>query len=272
MNLALKSALYELKNEGVILDPIDDLEHIVTLHTLALAISAPRCNPGEAAAFRPALRVGNVTLYRLSLGARRFLIDVVDGWFPGDTHLQDLSYAYAMAIGREPEKLWSLQSDRRAFLHAVRAWEKTVGVSFEQLAVAIRGFLEDVRVESRPKDGLPQYRAAFATLDGWKPLPEPYRTECQAALVARQVEEDATPVGYGQNIARLAQEYGRRPEDLLWRTPEAELDLLLYEMRQKQDAEERAVTGAHDEQFLRAHKAFCDYKDMILRIKKGPAT
>jgi hypothetical protein len=272
MNRALKSALYELKNEGVTLDPIEDLEHIVTLHTLALAISAPRALPGEAALLRPALCIGNVTLYRLSLGARRFLADVVDAWFPRDSHMQDLSYAYAMAIGHEPEKLWAVQSDRRAFRDAVRAWEKTVGVPFDQLAGAVRAFLDEERSEPGPTPGPAQYRAALATLDRWRPLPEPYLTECQAALVALRVEQEAEPVRYGPNIARLSRECGRSPEDLLWRTSEAELELLLSHLRENQDAEERAVTGAHDERFLRAHKAFCDYKSMVLRIKKGAAT
>jgi len=269
MNRALKSALIELKNEGVSLDPIADLEHLLTLHSLSLAMIHPPHPPGERAVFGPSLRVGHITLRRLSLGARRFVVDVAAEWFREDMQAQDLAYAYCMAIGSEPEKLWAVQNNKAAFVKSVRAWERTIGVPFDELRVAIQRFLDVEKAEPGTKAGPREWRAALATLDGWKPLPEPYKTECQAALIAVEVERENEASLYGRDIERLSREYGRRPEDLVWRTPEAELELLLYNLREKQDAEERALQGAQDSRFMRAHHAFSEYKDMVLRIKKG---
>lgn len=269
MNLTLQSALIELKNDGVILDPIVDLEHIITLHTLSLAISTPPFVPGEEAALRPVLKIGNLHLRRLSLGARRFLIDVVLPWFPNDTPAQDLAYAYCMAVGHEPEKLWAVQHSRARFKLTLWWWEMRVGVPFEELRAAVKEFLAEEKHEPATKPGLRDFRRALDLLHDWRPLPEPYKTESEAALIAMQVERDAEPSLYGRQIENLAKEYGRTPEDLIWRTPEPELDLLLYNRRERLDAELREIQGVQDDRFMRAHRAFCLYKDMVLRIKKG---
>lgn len=269
MNRALKSALIELKNEGVLLDPIADLEHILTLDKLALNISCPRNSPGESAALRPALCVGNLTLYRLSLGARRFLVDVVEEWFRDDMATQDLAYAYCMDIGRSPELLWEIQQDRQKFKKRLHAWEKTVGVSFDDLRRALKAFLHEDNNLPGTKGGPSAYRAALATLDGWKPMPAAYKAECQTALIALEVERDSEPAFYGAQIERLVAHHGKSPEDWIWRTAESELDLLLYNLRERENASDREERGAQDDRFMRAHRAFCEYKDMVVRIKKG---
>lgn len=269
MNRALKSALIELRSEGVNLDPIADLEHILTLHNLALQISTPRTAPGEAAALRPVLCVGNITLRHLSLGARRFLVDVVGPWFPRDMQMQDLAYAYCMAVGHEPEILWAVQSDRRAFEKCVRKWEKTVGVSYDTLRLAIQSFIDEEKAGQVTHTSPNDYRAAIDLLDRWKPMAESYKMECNASLIAMQAERNTEASLYGKTIEVLVQEYGRTPEDWIWRTPETEVEILLSARNERLEAEARAVKGAQDDRFMRAHHAFVEYKDMILKLKKG---
>jgi hypothetical protein len=273
MNKALKSALIELKNDGVALDPIVDLDHILALHNLSLEMLSPRDAPGESFLFQPVCQIGNVTLRRLSLGAKRFLADVVFHWFPDDVRWQDLSYAYCMAVGDDPALLWVFQSNRRSFQKAVQAWEKTVGVSFEALKDAIRSFQDGPQRESegvsiRPGD----YRAALGILDDWRPLPKPYKLECEAALIAKSAEVAQTRSDYGPVIDMLLREYpgtGKTGEDWIWRTPDAEIESILHTRRERLDAEARAMKQTTDSRFMRAHRAFCEYKDLVRRIKKG---
>lgn len=272
MNNTLKSALIELKSEGIALDPIADLDHILALHNLSLEMLSLRDAPSESFIFRPVLRIGNVTLRRLSIGARRFLLDEVFDWYPGDALKQDLAYAYTMAVSDTPEKLWEVQGNRREFEKRVKAWEKTVGVSFPALRQAIAAFQQGEQPAGAALIRAGDYRAALGILDKWRKLPDGYKAGCEAALIAQAAEDATNPAGYGRMIDILAREYPgikKTPEDWLWRTAETEIETLLAARNERLDAEERAVSKIQDTRMLRAHKAFCDYKDLIRRIKKA---
>ena len=272
MNRALKSALVELKAEGITLDPIADLDHILTLNTLALQISAPDDLPGEAALLQPVMQIGGLTLRHLSMGAKRFLIDVVADWFPKDMKLQDLAYAFCMAHADRPEVLWQLQNDRRAFKKTLLTWEKTITVSYTVLKAAISTFLEAEHADHSEIHGSGDYLSALTLLHRWRPMPEPYRTECEAAAAALRIEAEGKRPSFGWVIEMLAREYGKTAEDWFWRTPETEIETILYNRRERMDAESRALRGAKDDRFHRAHYAFTEYVQLIRRIKKGIAT
>jgi hypothetical protein len=270
MNRTLKSALVELRSDGVNLDPVADLDFILTLNTLSLQISTPGTAPGEAAALRPVLRVGNVILRRLSIGARRFLVDVVAVWFPSDTRMQDMAYAYCMAVGNEPASLWAVQGDRRAFEKQLKAWEKTIGVSYDDLKTSIREYLAS-DIEKTAKPGMSDYRTALGILDGWKPLPENYMNVAKAELAAMEAEVDSTGISYGPMLEMMVREYGETPEHWLWKVSSAEIGMLLSAKTERLDAEARAVSGARDDRFQNAHHAFVQYVELVRRIKKGAA-
>lgn len=276
MNQTLKSALRELKSEGVILDPIDDLEHILTLDKLSNEIDNPTSAPGEVGAFCPSITVGGLTLYRLSIGANRFYTETCVPWLDGDAYRQDLAYAFCMAHSNTPEVLWSfavpprstLKGARDRFIKALGAWEKTLTVSMAELTAAIKAFLDTRPAGSAPKPGPRAYRSALATLHAWRPIPDAYRLPAEAALVALEAENAETPECYGPVIEMLTREHGRTREDWLWRTPEDEIEMLLYNRAERIDSEDRDQYG----RFMRAHRAFCMYKDLVARIKKGVAS
>jgi hypothetical protein len=272
MNRALKSALLELKADGITLDPIEDLEHILALNTLALRITTPPDPPGERALLQPVLAVGNLTLRHISMGAKRFLIDVVVDWFPGDNITQDLAYAYCMAHTDDPEGLWAMAGSRHAFLKALRCWERTIGTSYEELKAAITKFQTTPQDPQERKPTGRTYLAAIELLDGWRKLPDSYRLPSEAAAAAMQVEESDEAAPFGWMIELLVREYpgtGKTAEDWLWRTPDTEIEAILYNRDERLSAEARAANGARNDRFQRAHFAFRSYLDMIRKLKKA---
>lgn len=271
MNLTLKSALIELRSDGVNLDPIADLEYILTLDKLSRKIKEAFTPGGDAPVLRPVLKIGKLTLRRLSVGAQRFLVDIVSEWIPDDARQQDLAYIFAMAS--TPEQLWALQHSKKDFLKALTAWERTVDVSLPELSAAVKRFLADGQEADECKSGQTAasgaYRGAMHLLGRLRPLPEAYRTECQAALVAMEAEEEERGGGYGMLIETLIKEYGHDADHWLWRVSAQELDLLMSARNEKQDAEIRAMKGAQDDRMQRAHYAFVQYVEMVRKLKKG---
>lgn len=269
MNRLLKSALIELRGDGVNLDPVADLEHLLTLDKLASDVMDTPPAIADAVLFRREKRVGNVTLRRLSIGAQYFINEVVLGWFPGDLEWQDLSYAYVMVHCGHPEKLWALQDNRKAFEREVKAWARTLDVTRPELIKAIREFLKDERDEVRRPPRASEYREAVALVDKLRKMPEPYRTECMAAVAAMQVEQDHAPDDCGQLIEILCREYKTSPEAWVWLTSRADCELLAHWLSEHKNAEMREINGAQDDRMQRAHYAFRQYVDMVRKLKKG---
>jgi hypothetical protein len=268
MNKALKSALIELKSEGVTLDPIADLDHILVLDRLARQMMAPP-SAGEAALFSPAITVGNVTLRRLSLGARVWLAEVVAEWYANEPRQSDLAHLYAMAHSDRPETLWAVQHDRAAMDRAIAAWSRTVTASMNAMIDAAARLHATRGEPDASTRGPGDYRAALGILHRWRPLPEVYRLEAEAALTALALDKDETDIGWGRIIEGLVDEYGGTAEDWAWRRPEDELVLLLANRRERMDEAASAEQQTRDGRFIRAHREFCMYKDNLARIKKG---
>lgn len=267
MNRALKSALIQLRGDGVELDPVADLEHILILDKLSRKMMDPPAG-NDSALIRPVLRVGNLSLRHLSLGAQRFLSDVVAEWFPDDSRVQDMAYIFCMC--HEPEELWQLQRDRNGFLAAIRAWEKTISASTRELVEMVKKFLAEAadatELDSKLMLTSGDYRRALGVLGQLRPIPEAYRMECEAALIGMDVENHGS---YGPLIELLCKEYGHDGDHWLWRVSSREINLLMTQRNELKEAEARALKGAQDDRMLRAHHAFTEYMELVRRIKKA---
>jgi hypothetical protein len=173
-------ASLQLEDFELVRDLVDAVEGAVN------ADPAPAC----AALLMPCLRVGNVTLWRLSHGAKLFFEREILAKHRKDVRYCNLAYAWCLAHSREPETLWNLSGDDAAIRKAVRRWERGVGVSEDALMQGVERLLKTV--ESLYKSG---GKGPRQDLSAW--------------------------------IAEVARETGRPLEDLLWRIPEEELLLLL---------------------------------------------
>lgn len=267
MNPALKSALIELKNNGVTLDPIEDIDHILTLHALGKKLVDPPAVHGET--LRPVLRIGNLTLRRISIGARRWLVDQVAEWFPTDNDRLDLAYAYAMAHAHEPETLWRWLDDRSGFVKALKKWERTITVSMDELRKAIKSFQEESKPEPEAKPGIGDYRNALRILDALVPMPEAYREAVGLKITALQEETDEADRSYGPMIEMLVRDYGQTAEYWLWRVSYQDLCVILSARIARLNAEAREIKGAQNDRSVRDHYAFVTYKSKLMALKKG---
>jgi hypothetical protein len=271
MNKLLKSALIELRRDGINLDPVADLEHILALSKLADRVTDRTPAIGEASLLRPAMTIGNVTLRHLSQGAQIFLVEVVAGqWWPDDTRNQNRAYAFCMAHTDQPEKLWQLQASRMAFNMAMYEWEKTITIPAEDLQAAIKAFQQEGREES--PDATPtagDYRVALAKLDALRTVPEAYRAECENKIAAMEVEEDNDPRAYGPIIEMLVREYGHDPDYWMWRISARDRSIIIANRNENIEAQNRIAKGhSPDDRVTRAHHAFSVYIENLRKARK----
>lgn len=273
MNRLLKSALIELRGEGVDLDPIADLEHILTLDKLSARVLRPDPSRVSEAFYQPILSIGGVSLRRLSLGAQRFVSEVVLEWFRKDVLQQDLAYIYCMHLSKTPADLWALQDDQVEFTKAMKAWSRSISIPLDSLKKAVRKFLDVASDDQEQSVAVSvtaaRGRQALSLLEKVRPMPPDYKLSVTAALEAMEIEENEGDGGYGPMIATLVSEYGHNGEYWLWRASQAEIELLLKARNEKMEAEIRAVKGSQDDRMQRAHYAFRSYMDTIIKIKKG---
>jgi hypothetical protein len=251
MTALLKSALRQLQGDGIQLDPVADLEHLVKLYELARSVQNIPAPPEQIALLRPAAAVGDLTLYRLSLGAEMFLRDCVLEWWPeGD--FQNLAVVFLLAHARTPEVFWDCVAERRhwwqwrsgqaTFRARVERWAARQGATREELL-----------------------RAANEFLDVGPRAPEPKRRE-----------DEPASENLGWLIEMLVREYGHDAEHWLWHATTEEVRYLLDARAARAEREARAASGRGkapdpDDRFIRALHAFKSYVARVREEKKGPA-
>ena len=264
MNKLLKSALLEMKNDGITLDPIADLEHILELDRLSRRMTDLQVT-GEAGVFSPSITVGNVTLHRLSLGAQAWLFGAVSEWYAESRADQDMAYLFAMAHSDRPETLWAIQHSKADTDKAIRSWRRSVNIPLKTLTAAA-ACLQGERKEDEPTlTGPAGLKAALGILNKWKRLPEDYRLAAELALM----QESDSEASYGPIIERLCMEYGGSPIDWVWRRTSDEVWMLLEARWDRKEAENSTSHTAVNSRFMRAHRDFCAYKDRLIQLKRA---
>jgi hypothetical protein len=193
MNELAHETLRRLQRETGANLTLEDFDLVRSL--VDAAESALKTEPGPACAalLMPCIRVGNVTLWRVSHGAKLFYEREILARCREDVKFLNRAFAWCMAMSKTPEILWELSGDFQAIRRAVRKWERGIGVP-EDLLLAAMDRLLDV-VESIYKRTTGNGTKQRADLSAW--------------------------------IAELARETGRGIEELLWRVPEEELLMLL---------------------------------------------
>lgn len=248
MNPLLKSALLELQRNGVRLDPVADLEHLLALSALAERVLSVPAPPEQAALLRPAAAAGNVTLHRLTFGAERFVHECVLQWdLDGALLLAALAYVHAHA--RDPERLWDCTAEprhwwqwrnaRAVFVRRVRRWMRDVTATPAELQQTLDELL-DVGPGEPP-----------------------------VASRADEVKSD----NYGWLIELLVREYGHDAEHWLWRVPADEIRLLMSARGDRIDRENRsrAASGrkaAAPDPDARYTRTLREFKAYVARVRE----
>ncbi len=266
MNPLLRSAIRELRDShGITLDPLEDLEHIMTLAKLADGVMRVQRDLTTEAILRPTIRAGGTNLYRLSIGAADFLREQVCEWFSEDSRFYILSFGFCHAHVIQPAEIWAYRSDRTGWKKRLTEWAKTLDCSWTELGHAIGEF----QTEAETLDKL------LIELKLERPVPED-----------RKKEDNAGSGNMGPLVEILSHEYPAivpegmtQAEFWIWRVPMEEIELLTNAYLDRKHREARAQkTGRRgapvtdpDQMYVRSHYAMRHYLLRIVDEKKGDA-
>jgi len=262
MNPLLLSAIRELKNaHGIALDPLVDLQHILTLKELADRVIHVQKDIHAEALLHPVRYVPGVTLRRLSIGAHTFLQDEVAEWYAPESPWTAYSFAYCHAHVDTPAGIWEHMGSPRTWKKALKRWKKTLECSDAELFTAVVAFQN----ETDDLDDLLQRLGEVK-----KPDPEANGeagsgnmgslVELLSATYSAVVPEGMTPAEYW-----------------IWKVPMDEVGLFATAYLDRTDMEDRKkeLPGKHssaqdpDKTYIRAHRALKMYVQKIVDKKKG---
>lgn len=165
MGILFEDACAEIKAAGVAFDIPADLPALKRLEALADRVEGRGFPDATAALLAPTVRVGNVTLHRLTIGAECFLRESVLPWFEDESErLFDLATAFVFAHANAPDVLATFAGDRAGFLLAVRKWARTVKATPVQLVAALDAFVAMERQISMGGEGVDHGAAAYGPL------------------------------------------------------------------------------------------------------------
>jgi hypothetical protein len=199
MGTLFEEACREIQASGVTFSIPADLPALKRLEGLAAQVSGRGFPDASGALLSPTLRVGNVTLYRLTLGAEAFLRDEVLPWLEDESaRWFDLATGFVFAHANHPQALALFAGKKAEFIRHLRAWERTLDVTAQQLGAAVDTFMAAEREAVR-----------------W------------AAEDSDEESEVGKAAGYGPMLEVLVREYGQTSHYWLWVAPMAEVDSLL---------------------------------------------
>jgi len=245
-----KSGFRRLRDEfGVTLDPENDLDVIENVIRLADKVIASGHDWHSRAILKPAVRVGNLVLRRMPIGAQEFMKQV-NAWFPDDDYTQNLSLAFCMSNQESPSLVWGFD-DPKSWKKMIRKWSRGIEASYIDLLEAICDFQD-------------RHESDLGRL-GKKQLA---RSEALAP-------PSDSAGNWGPIIEILVHEYGKDPETWIWKTPFEEIELLLdsYVERmeeaargsRKADGSKRAVAPDPDRPRIIWMRRFQMYVDQVGR-------
>jgi len=116
MHPLAESSVQQLKSQGLRLELLRDFDDLCKLNDLASGVTDSEPAREWVRKMTPAVPLGNVCLYRLTLGAEDFVQWAIE-WYR-----DDVSVAFVMSLSNSPEKLWRINS-KAAFLRALLIWK-----------------------------------------------------------------------------------------------------------------------------------------------------
>ena len=235
MNPLARDTLRRVQREAAQeLDPVEDFDRIKFLVDASETATNADESPAFTAQLIPSKKVGNVVLWRLSHGAKTFYQrEIFDRLTDEDSELSELAVPWCMAMSRTPEILWELSGDLAAIRKAVKRWEKSLTCSTEELFGGVHALLDMVRGVYTSE--LEQAREMLLDASRqWADNPTEERDITLKRAVRCYVDSDKFEAGGGSKskglaatIQSICKETGRSIEDIVWRTPEEEIIMLV---------------------------------------------
>jgi hypothetical protein len=200
----LKQTLAQAAAAGLAVDLTRDWDALRRLDDLAAAIlTAPASGPAQGL-WHPAVTVGNLTLYRLTPGARWFLAARVAAWYADDPAGATAAQVWTLAHVAQPRRLrqYLAETDRAAFAEEVARWSAALRVLPLELHAALRELYPPPAPDPAPE--APTH------------VPDPDRPATRP-----------TPPLDAAVLGVLATEFGIPPAEAIWQRTEDEIAVLL---------------------------------------------
>lgn len=196
MGILFDDACAEIKAAGVVFDIPADLPALNRLSTLADRVEGRGFPDASAALLAPTVRVGNVTLHRLTIGAQQFVSECVVPWFGDERNASRLylGIAWTMAHASDPESIQAWYGDREGFARGLKVWSRGIGCRWVELVDAIACFRQMEVADEAKGDG--------EDVAGWGPLIEclcrEYGHDARHWLWVASIAEITTIIGARQ--------------------------------------------------------------------------
>lgn len=110
-----------------------------------------------------AVRVGSILFYPMTIGASLWYSDTAIKWFANNDEMALLCLLYALAHGREPEKLDEVDTWAKCFIR-VRRWARRVNLSDAEAYKAVEMLLPQVIYTESEDEKPADYAPALAIL------------------------------------------------------------------------------------------------------------
>ena len=236
--LLAQKTIRELRERGVLLDPVDDIEHISCIMLAARRVDDPIDPEAARRAAAPCVVVGGQILRALPYGAQEGLERVLASGLCKDMD-EPIVRAYASAHATD-RALWQAETSPRAFLRAARRWARSITASLVEIATAVEHL----------------HRQEYAVLQA--------------------VSSGGSNWGIYNMLETLMREYGHDMDYWIWQVPMDNVCGLLYAVMQKHEAQEREINKASKNKFIididswsfRAMVALTNERDRIAKEKQ----
>lgn len=138
----LNQQLIALNKENIVVDLVTDYSDIQELNKLAWDVTHPEDSSGTSnlALIDMPIKVGDIYLFRLSIGSNVWLEECAFQWWQDNEYLFNVSIAYAMAYGRNPDFLFNI-ADKKTAEKTLNKWARKVSVTADELADAVAKLL-----------------------------------------------------------------------------------------------------------------------------------
>ena len=245
-NKLAKEAIIELNKKGIDLN----VDEIVALNDLAEKSKHP---VSSILSFYMGIKVGDIYLYPLTIGAKLWLKESAGVWFLEDNQSLSLSVLYAYNNSKNLDAFKF--DDAKQCKKAITKWAKKLNVTQEEIAKAISQFEIDT-IEDSAEEILSDL------IDQIKKHPE--QLDLKNAIKYLEAEdEDESNGSIAAALSALMHFFpSKTEEEWIWETAGDYCNELIGNIGRLQGSEEENV--ANDPSII----AFKQFKDLIFSIEK----
>lgn len=270
MNQLAKNQLRKkLAADALTIDALEDFDELTEINRLAEQVNNPAAKAQARKLLSPPAKVGNVTLYPITLGAYMWHEEVIKAHFSEDPVMMVMATGYMLSIARSPRILNDL-CDKADVTRAVKRWGRSCGATFDELSGAIEKLCGDAPDDDRDVLISKIEKIIDEPLEG-------YDVAFESVVSAVEEYRQAAQIDYGPLFSMLISEYNQPLEYWMWEAPISSIDLCaqayMEQIRneiKKQDAAtgNQSAPNVNDPNVIATHNFMKAARVFVARLKR----